>query len=58
MEKSVPFSTQDFMPLCDRNSSITGFPFESYLFSQAMEGSRFLPNSVSCARYSDSINTI
>ena len=41
-----------------RSSSISGFPFVSYLFSQAIEGSRFLPSSVSWGWHLDSINTI
>ena len=41
-----------------RHRSVSGFPFVSYLFSQAMEGSRFLPSSVSWEWHLDSINTI
>lgn len=42
MERSVPFPTWDSLALWDRSGSKSGFPSVTYLFSQAVEGSRFL----------------
>lgn len=42
METFVPFSTQDSVPLWDRNSSTSGFPFVSYLARQWKEAGFFL----------------